>query len=215
VIKPDRTSSTTNYSHVRPRGEGVVIHATRSGVAPLYSKELEGTLNHFANPYPTEPHKRASAHWVIGRNGQKVRVVADDMEAWHAGQHNITHFGIELEQAVEGDGFTDVQMAALVEVCKGYVADFGIPANHAMRGFIGHEETPQGKGAGKSDPGKLFPWDWFIVQLRPPVEFVPDEIEIYKTLLDAGHFTSQGWNLADIDQWQKDTLDWLNRKAHA
>jgi N-acetylmuramoyl-L-alanine amidase len=162
VIAPDRTSTSPHSNAFRPSGIGVVIHATRSGTS-MNPTELEGTLNWFKNP-----GARVSSHWVIGRNGEKVRVIPDDRQAWHAGEHNATHWGIEVEQGIESDGFTPEQMHALVEVCKGYV-EMGVPAVHAFSGFIGHQETPQGKAAGKSDPGGLFKWDVFINNLRADV----------------------------------------------
>jgi hypothetical protein len=64
-----------------------------------------------------------------------------------------------------------VQLAAVVDICKGYRDDFGVPAYHSVTstegGFIGHQETAQGKSFGKTDPGHLFPWVWFIGALTP------------------------------------------------
>ena len=145
--------------------------------------ELEGTLNWFKNPVA-----RVSSHWVIGRNGEKVRVIDDDKQAWHAGQHNATHWGIELEQGVESDGFTPEQMAALVAVCKGY----GVPVTHDFNGFIGHQETPQGRASGKSDPGSLFNWDGFINELR---QDVPPPAQPYVTYVKTGFSDGSEWFL--------------------
>jgi N-acetyl-anhydromuramyl-L-alanine amidase AmpD len=156
MIAPDRISTSPHSNPFPPSGQGVVIHATRSGKS-MNPTELEGTLNWFKNPVA-----QVSSHWVIGRNGEKVRVIADDRQAWHAGIHNATHWGIEVVQGVESDGFTEPQLMALVEVCKGY----GVPVAHDMNGFVGHQETPQGRAVGKSDPGRLFPWEWFIEQIQ-------------------------------------------------
>lgn len=149
----------------------VIIHCTRSGRIPLNPTEFDGTLNYMQTPGTT------SSHWVIARDGRKARVVPDDQQAWHAAEDNDNAWGIELEQAVESDGFTDAQLASLVLVCRGYVEDFGVDVWHAtsstISGFIGHQETAQGKRDGKSDPGRLFNWDWFIASLedrpKPPV----------------------------------------------
>ena len=167
MIKPDILAHSSNFTIRQPSGKAVVIHATRSGVS-MNPNEFQGTLNWF---------KRAdvglSSHWVISRTGVTARVVNDDCLAVHAGEHNATHWGIELEQGVEADGFTGPQIDALVAVCKGYVADFGVPPIHISTGtapgFIGHEETPQGRRVGKSDPGAGFPWVGFINALSAPV----------------------------------------------
>lgn len=155
MIEPDRTSTSPFSNAFPPFGTGVVIHSTRSGTS-MNPTELEGTLNWFKNPAA-----KVSSHWVIGRRGEKVRVIPDDRQAWHAGWHNATHWGIEVEQGVEADGFTPEQMTALVAVCKGY-AEMGVPRIHDFNGFVGHQETPQGRASGKSDPGVRFDWDWFI-----------------------------------------------------
>ena len=158
MILPDRTSWSPFFNPDPPSGLGVIIHATRSGI-PGNPTEMEATLSWFQNPAA-----QVSAHWVIGRDGEKVRVIDDDMQAWHAGMHNATHWGIELCQGVDSDGFTQVQLDALEQVCRGYQQDFGVRAAHAFEGFIGHQETPQGQEWGKTDPGTYFPWGSFSEQ---------------------------------------------------
>src|SRR5690606_16686439 len=153
----------------KPSRKQVIIHATRSGVQPRWPLELEATLNHFANPYPDSPNSRASSHWVIGPAGEKVRVVSDNLQAWHAGEDNLA-FGIEVCQSRVDDPFSEAQIEALIEVCAGYCTDFGVPAVHAagsgQDGFLGHEESSHGKRVGKTDPGPQFPWVTFIDRLR-------------------------------------------------
>lgn len=210
MITPDRISSSPFFYSSPPRGIGVVIHSTRSGTS-MNPSELEGTLNWFRNP-----QAQVSSHWVIGRRGEKVRVIPDTLQAWHAGEHNATHWGIELEQGVEGDGFPDVQIEALVAICKGYVEDFGIPPAHApsaaVRGFIGHQETTQGISVGKSDPGRLFPWEWFISLLSPqPVG--PDPKDVALACISAAHFVRMGWRLGDLIEPEKEILRWLARQV--
>lgn len=159
MIAPDRTSSSPFFNNFKPTGLGVIIHATRSGVS-MNPNELEGTLNWFKNPIA-----KVSSHWVIGRAGEKVRVIPDHQQAWHAGQHNGTHWGIEVCQGVSADGYTQIQMEALYAVCRGYRDDFGIQVVHSFLGFPGHEETPQGKSIGKTDPGVNFNWNEFIAKV--------------------------------------------------
>lgn len=163
MIMPDLVQISPNNSGPMPAGTNcVVIHATRSGVS-MNPTEFEGTLGYMSQPGTT------SSHWVISREGVKARVVYDELMAWHGGFTNEFSWGIELEQGVEEDGFTPAQMEALVAVCEGYRDDFGVPAYHChttvVPGFVGHEETLQGISYGKTDPGYLFDWDWFIAAL--------------------------------------------------
>jgi len=164
MIDPDFYSYSPNTGGPMPRVWTLIIHCTRSGV-PMNPTEFEGTLNYMSQRGTT------SSHWVIARDGIKARVVGDNLQAWHAGEDNDNAWGIELEQGVESDGFTLEQIAALVDVCRCYCNDFGVPPVHvhssAEAGFVGHEETVQGKSWGKTDPGDLFPWDDFIAQLQP------------------------------------------------
>ena len=126
---------------------------------------MTGTLSWFARR-----ESGVSSHWVIGRDGEKVRVIPDEMQAWHAGKHNGVAFGIELCQGVESDGFTDEQMNSLVLICRDYMAEYGIPAvfdpDMTAKGFLGHEDSPQGRSVGKSDPGMGFNWADFLDRLR-------------------------------------------------
>jgi N-acetylmuramoyl-L-alanine amidase len=171
MIEPDVTRLSPNFSASPPTHRLVVIHATRSGTSNN-PNEFEGTLNWFGRA-----DSQVSSHWVIGRDGRKARVVPDGQQAWHAGEHNVG-WGIELEQGVNDDGFTSLQIAALLQVCAGYVMDFGVPPVHtldaAQAGFIGHEETRQGRRVGKSDPGTKFGWESFIEGLRRLVVPSPD-----------------------------------------
>lgn len=171
MIDPDVTRPSPHFNPTAPTQRLVVIHSTRSGTSNN-PNEFEGTLNWFSRT-----DSQVSAHWVIGRDGRKARIVPDGQQAWHAGEHNAG-WGIELEQGVSDDGFTAPQLAALTEVCAGYVLDFGVPPIHtldaAQIGFIGHEETAQGRRVGKSDPGPLFPWDAFLEGLKRRTSPSPD-----------------------------------------
>lgn len=162
MIEPDETRLSPNINPYPVRGQTVFIHCTRSD-QPFNFQEYEGTLNYMSEPGTT------SSHWVVGRLGQKARVVPDDVQAWHASYMNEYAWGIEVCQSTEEGPFPQVQLAALVEICKGYMADFGVPPVRVMDedtpGFIGHEDSAQGKSYGKTDPGPLFPWDWFIAAL--------------------------------------------------
>lgn len=205
MITPDRTelSPNVNIPDMPASVRTVIIHCTRSG-APGNPSELEGTLHYMKTP------GTVSSHWVIGRNGEQVRVVPDFRQAWHAQEDNDNAWGIEVCQGVEADGFTPAQIDALVEVCRGYVEDFGVDARHGTTstsgGFVGHQETAQGRRNGKSDPGHLFPWDQFIQRLQePPAPPVGNEVVGIGTHYTDGS-TSEIWAKGDNDNRVLDGL---------
>ena len=103
-----------------------------------------------------------SAHYVIGEDGAVVRLVAEDMRAWHAGRAswrggggvNARSIGIELVNPGHELGyrdFTEPQMAALEELARGILRRHPIPANNVL----GHSDVAPGR---KTDPGEKFDW---------------------------------------------------------
>lgn len=169
----DRIVLSPNFIRAPINGRTVIIHATRSGISN-FAKETQATINEFLKPNNT------SAHWVVGRDGEKIRMVPDDCRAAHAQEDNDNAWGIEVCQGVESDGFTDAQYDAVAAICRDtYMANFNVPAVHARTstepGFIGHEETAQGIRNGKSDPGRLWDWARFIGMLAPPIQAQVEE----------------------------------------
>jgi len=167
MIVPDivRLSPNVNDEPMPASCRTVIIHCTRSGTS-MNPTEFTGTLNYMAQP------GTASSQLVIGRKANQIaRVVPDNRQAHHAQEDNDNAWGIEVEQGAENDGFTAVQLSQLVTACKHYRDEFGVPVRHASNstegGFIGHQETVQGRRNGKSDPGHLFPWEWFLSELAP------------------------------------------------
>ena len=199
MIEPDITQLSPNVSRYANGKEipmpktanTVFIHCTRSGRIPMNPSEFEGTLNYMSRPGTT------SSQWVVSRTGIAARVVRDDHQAWHAGIDNDNGWGIEIEQAVEDDGFTSEQLWKVVEICRGYRDDFNVPPRRVFDshpgGFVGHQDTLQGRRSGKSDPGRWFPWDWFISELQTGQPLQPAGIGI--------HFRSGNaeeiWNAAE------------------
>lgn len=170
----DSVKLSPNFTALPVMGRTVIIHATRSGI-PGFAKELEATLNWFSTP------GNPSSHWVVGPEGQKVRVVRNTNRAAHAQEDNDNSWGIEVCQGVEDDGFTEAQYIAVTEICRDdYMHDFNVPPVHAKTssepGFIGHQETEQGRRNGKSDPGKYWDWDKFL-RLLTAIEPIQDGVQ--------------------------------------
>ena len=94
--------------------------------------------------------------------------------AWHAGnlRYNRQSVGIELEgHSARMDTFTDAMMDVLgglvFDVCERY----SIPMDR--RHVIGHNEVPHpqdptrlGGKNGHTDPGRHFPWDRLMADLK-------------------------------------------------
>ena len=105
-----------------------------------------------------DPASEVSAHYLIGRDGRDIQMVADAQRAWHAGMGewqgradvNSRSIGIELDNA--GDHpFSEPQMAALEAVLDRLIQRWSIPPG----GVIGHSDMAPGR---KIDPGRRFDW---------------------------------------------------------
>lgn len=106
-----------------------------------------------------DPAREVSSHYLIGRDGEVIALVDEEMRAWHAGKGewrgsgdvNSRSIGIELDN----DGFTPFSeplMAALETLLRLRVlAAWGI----APEGVIGHSDMAPGR---KIDPGRRFDW---------------------------------------------------------
>ena len=105
---------------------------------------------------------RVSAHYVIDEDGAIYRLVAEDRRAWHAGvscwcgDHDINGRSIGVEVVNPGHEFgyrlfPEVQMAAVVALCRDIVARHPILPRHVL----GHADVAWAR---RHDPGELFDW---------------------------------------------------------
>jgi N-acetylmuramoyl-L-alanine amidase len=101
---------------------------------------------------------RVSAHYLIGNDGRRYQLVAEQARAWHAGAGrwggledlNSASIGIELDN----DGataFAPAQITALVELLEDITRRLHIP-RHLV---VAHGDIAPAR---KRDPGVLFPW---------------------------------------------------------
>jgi N-acetylmuramoyl-L-alanine amidase len=111
----------------------------------------------------TDPQAKVSAHYLIGEDGEVVRLVPEDKRAWHAGASfwrghrdvNSASIGIELQHPGHALGyreFADAQIEALVPLLNRIVQEHDIPRANV----VGHSDVAPAR---KTDPGELFPWD--------------------------------------------------------
>ena len=154
---------TANKGGRRSRTVGVVVHATRGGTANAEA-DYRATINFFL-----APGTPASAHFVVGPS-RVCRMVDDDDQAWHGAVNNATHLGIEIAQPASQPPFSDFQYKAAAAIVRAWCQKYGIPMEHvgsqSQPGILGHDESEQGKGVGKTDPGRQFDWARFMTLVR-------------------------------------------------
>ena len=144
--------------HFRPRTRPVtlfVIHSTRSGA--IHEDEIER--------YWFSGASGLSAHFVGDASGGLTEVVPLQYAAAHAGEHNPYSVGIELTQTKRDVPYQEghyVAAALAFSLTNKYLGERIIPKRRVMSasvsGIIGHEDTEQGK----SDPGPLWDWEYFL-----------------------------------------------------
>lgn len=135
---------TVNFGSRKPNF--VIIHHTAQD-------SLQQTVKTF-----TLEHTQVSAHYVVGRDGEVVQMLSDDLRAWHAGNSkwgntfdmNSSSIGIELDN--NGfEPFSDAQISSLLILLKKLKTAHNIPTQN----FIGHGDVAPTR---KGDPSILFPW---------------------------------------------------------
>jgi N-acetylmuramoyl-L-alanine amidase len=139
-----RIEASPNFDVRRPNL--VVLHHTGNG---SLDKAL-ATL--------TDPARKVSAHYLIGRDGEILRLVEEKDRAWHAGASwwggntdvNSNSIGIELDN----DGFepfADAQIDALLRLLAEITRRHDIPGANV----VGHADVAPER---KTDPSVRFPW---------------------------------------------------------
>lgn len=105
-----------------------------------------------------DPAAEVSAHYLIDRDGTVLRLVPEELRAWHAGAGrwgrvcdvNSYSIGIEL-QNTGAEPYPPAQMTALMHLLEGVLARHAIPPERV----IGHSDMAPLR---KADPGPYFNW---------------------------------------------------------
>ncbi len=174
---------------------GAIVHATRSGIAgrPAWL-EYTSAVNWMLSPHnfvdtngvpaskggdPNRKWYGGMSHLIIG-GGQVCRVIPDEfVPRFSAGVHDFRAVSIEMAQGVNGEAFDPRDIELLREVLDELSGQYGFPLrriafvdgwNNGWPGIVGHEDTAQGRGQGKSDPGARL-WE----QLTLEDEMTPEE----------------------------------------
>jgi N-acetylmuramoyl-L-alanine amidase len=110
-----------------------------------------------------EPQSQVSCHYIVDRDGHVTQLVPEERRAWHAGRGawkgctdiNSCSIGIEIVNAGHAGGlppYPDMQIHAVIALCKDIIARRGIPAER----ILAHSDIAPDR---KADPGEHFPWD--------------------------------------------------------
>jgi hypothetical protein len=151
---------------------GIIWHATRSGIAGRTAAgEYQSTLNWFrsANNVVRDSAGNAwygaMAHYVIG-GGRLCRALPEELvPRFSAGVHDFRAISIEVAQATREAPIEPRDIELCRTLARELSGRFGFPlgriplvdaSNSGWPGEVGHEDTAQGRAAGKSDPGPLF-----------------------------------------------------------
>jgi N-acetylmuramoyl-L-alanine amidase len=146
VGPPDRPITIPSPNHDERRPNVVVIHETTNDQAEVALKTL------------TDPARKVSAHYLIGRDGTLYQLVDERRRAWHAGVSywggntdlNSASIGIELDNN-GAEAFAEAQIVRLIDLLKDLQARYSIPRAN----FIGHGDIAVRR---KVDPSRFFPW---------------------------------------------------------
>jgi lysozyme family protein len=121
--KPNARQESTTHKSSRSGTpiDHIVVHYTTS-------RSIEGTISHFKTGTP-----RTSAHYIVGRDGALVQMVADDERAWHAGNADMNARSIGIEHVAKlGDKITDAQSSASIALIRYLMGAYRIPASNII-----------------------------------------------------------------------------------
>lgn len=108
--------------HFNARAKSITAIVLHSDQSPSTS----ATINHILNPYPNDPKKRVSYHYLVGRLGHVYQFVDESDRAWHAGPSEFSgeancndySLGLAFSNLNNGELYTDVAMLTMVDLCR-------------------------------------------------------------------------------------------------
>lgn len=140
-----RWQPSPNYDERRPNF--VILHQTTNETVERALRTL------------TDPAKKVSAHYLIGRDGALIQLVDERQRAWHAGASwwggntdlNSSSIGIELDNTGE-EPFAEAQIESLLVLLADLRQRYRIPAAN----ILAHGDVAPRR---KVDPSRYFPWE--------------------------------------------------------
>lgn len=141
---PTQWYPSPNFDKRRP--DFVILHDTADDTVEQALRTL------------TDPQRKVSAHYLIGRDGTIYQLVDERARAWHAGEArwgsdadlNSSSLGIELDNN-GAEPFPEAQISALLALLTDIESRYSIPRAN----FLGHGDIAPGR---KVDPSRYFPW---------------------------------------------------------
>lgn len=131
---------------------GIVIHITDGP-----QRTALGIANYFRDPRDAQGRAvQASAHYVVGQQGEIVQCVRDGDVAFHAHDANGWSIGIEHCANTRGMGLTEIQYANSAALVSWLCDRYDIPRSRTT--IRGHAEADP-KTTHKQCPGGA-KWDW-------------------------------------------------------
>ncbi|MFJ1583410.1 N-acetylmuramoyl-L-alanine amidase [Streptomyces sp. NPDC088197] len=135
--------------------------------------DAEGT---FAGTLATfkDVSRYASAHYVVGGQGQVAQAVETKNEAWHAANKTVNMHSVGIEHegyAIKnGQWVSEQEYQSSATLVKYLAAKFNIPLDREH--IIGHDEVPgvldTNVSAQHWDPGPFFDWNHYMSLLGAP-----------------------------------------------
>lgn len=145
-----------NFNIVQKREiSAVVIHATATAAIGSPKEWL------------SNPASKASAHYLIDRNGDTFQLVGDHNVAWHAGKSEwggrkwVNNFSIGIELVNANDGKMDYP-SEQIDACFTLTRDLCREYKVHLKNVVRHLDIAPGR---KTDPAG-FPWDDFKLRLH-------------------------------------------------
>lgn len=129
----------------------VIVHVTQGS--------FQSAVNAFR-----DPEHKASAHYIVGKDGRVTQMIRELDVAYHAGNrdYNERSVGIEHEGFVDRpEDFTDEMYEASARLTARICDRYDIPVDR--KHIIGHVEVP---GADHTDPGPHWDWDRYLKLIR-------------------------------------------------
>jgi N-acetyl-anhydromuramyl-L-alanine amidase AmpD len=161
---PFVAASPSNYAHA---------HRSAKAIKLVVVHDIEGTASG-AISWFRNPRARASAHFVVARDGRVTQMVPTWDVAWHAGNGwvNRHSIGIEHEGYTNVVGiYTDLEYRASARLVASLLRRSHLAADRVH--VIGHAEVPDpnharlfGGFAHHTDPGRYWDWTRYIAYVR-------------------------------------------------
>ena len=141
-----------------------------------------------------DPVARVSSHYVVDEGGSVLRLVPEELRAWHAGVshwrgHTVLNdrsIGIEIVNPGHEWGYRDfpvLQLAVVCDLCLAILSRHPIPA----RNVVAHSDVAPDR---KDDPGERFPWQDFArngVGIWPENDVAADVDDVRAALAEIGY----------------------------